>query len=225
MGSQRVADMTEWLSLSEILWHFFPWQVGVKFSILSFELGSVTYFTKRIILLRLLRVRYKTPFSLGLLACSLSFLEGANHHVKSLTFSHPHAFKKLTLTIWKVTWKERERCLAGPSWPSHLSSDTRHVTKGVPSWMFSSEFSDGFRSSLALQSQARTIQLSPITLCSHGKSVEYLYRPLSFRWFDLFQEVARIYEKTTLFPYVLNRNIYAELLSLLRKFKYKLVNP
>ena len=155
MGSQRVTDMTEWLSLSEILWHFFPWQVGVRFSILSFELGSVTYFTKRIILLRLLRARYKTPFSLGLLACSLSFREGANHHVKSLTFSYHHAFKKLMLTIWKVIWEERERCLAGPSWPIYLSSDTRHVTKGVPSWMFSSEFSDGFRSSLALESQSK----------------------------------------------------------------------
>ena len=112
-------------------------------------------YQKRTVLLKLLRARYKTPFSLGLLACSLSFLEDANHHVKSLTFSYHHAFKKLMLTIWKVTWEERERCLAGPSWPSYLSSDTRHGTKGVPSWMFSSEFSDDFRSSLALESQSK----------------------------------------------------------------------
>ena len=161
MGSQRVSGMTLWLSFSEILWHSFPWQVGVKFSILSFEFGSVTYFTKRIIFLRLLRARYKTPFSSGLLACSLSFLEDVSHHVKSLTFSHHHAFKKPMLTMWKVTWKERERCLAGPSWPSHLSSDTRHVTKSVLSWVFSSKFSDDFRSSLALESWSKNHPAEP----------------------------------------------------------------
>lgn len=101
-------------------------------------------------ILRLLRARHKTYFSPGLLACSLSCLQEASHHIKSLTVltlpcveeaNAPHVEGR------SHGGKERDT-QPGPWWPSHLSSDNRHVTKGTPSWMFgSAEFSDDFRPS------------------------------------------------------------------------------